>query len=108
MSYEGADAADLRARDMAFLYKNTNIGQTGSTGKVDVVDAPARTAISIGVQGTTSPDAVEAAHGLLKRWLAEHPDKYLVEGGLRVLGYNSPMIPADKRYFEVQIPIRQK
>jgi hypothetical protein len=108
MSYQGAEAEDPRASEMAFLYENINVGRTGSSGRVDVVDVPAITAISIGVRGETSPDAVRAAHALLKAWLNDHSDKYVIEGRLRVLGYNSPMIPVGKRYFEVQIPVREK
>jgi hypothetical protein len=107
MSYRDAESENPRSIDMAFLYKNMNLGRTGSTGKVDVIDVPAKTALSIGVRGETSPRAVAAAHACLKAWLAEYSDKYVVDGDLRVLGYNSPMIPADDRYFEVQIPVRR-
>jgi len=108
MSYRNVEADDLRALDMAFLYENATIGQTGSVAKVDVADVPARTAISIGMRGETSPKAVKSAHIRLKAWLAEYADEYVAEGNVRVLGYNSPMTSEDKRYFEVQIPVREK
>jgi hypothetical protein len=50
---------------------------------------------------------VTKASSLLKAWLKNHADRYEASGDLRVLGYNSPMIPRNKRYFEVQIPVRE-
>jgi hypothetical protein len=108
MSYQNVEAEDLRALDMSFLYENPTIGQTGNVGEVDVEDVPSRTAISTGVRGEASPEAVQSAHRLLKAWLAEHADQYVADGNVRVLGYNSPMTSEDKRYLEVQIPVREK
>jgi hypothetical protein len=108
MSYQNLEEKNLRALDMAFLYENPTIGQTGSTGKVEVADVAARTAVSIGVRGETSAEAVQSTHQLLKAWLADHADEYVAGGNVRVLGYNSPMISKEKRFFEVQIPVREK
>ena len=30
------------------------------------------------------------------------------QGSLRVLGFNSPMVPVAERFFEVQIPVQDK
>jgi hypothetical protein len=43
----------------------------------------------------------------LKDWLVDHADEYEASGDVRVLGYNSPMIRLEKRYFEVQVPVRE-
>jgi hypothetical protein len=68
---------------------------------------PAASAVSIGVRGEITAQAVATAHSRLKAWLADREGKYQSSGELRVLGYNSPMVPSDKRYFEVQLPIRE-
>jgi hypothetical protein len=44
----------------------------------------------------------------LQSWLKQHEDRYEAQGSLRVLGFNSPMVPVVERYFEVQIPVRDK
>jgi hypothetical protein len=106
-SSESDDPDDRRARTMGFLYASTEIGQTGSDGKVDVMDVPEATAVSIGMRGETTEVAIAEAESKLKSWLAGRQGKYEVAGELRVLGYNSPMIPVGKRYFEVQLPIRE-
>jgi hypothetical protein len=107
MSYEQSASNEPCETNMAFLYANTEVGQTGPAGSVTVGDVPPATFVSIGVHGETTPEAVAAAAALLKGWLADHADRYQASGDLRVLGYNSPMIPRNKRYFEVQIPVRE-
>jgi hypothetical protein len=107
MSYTHTGAEKPRGTAMAFLYSNSNVGDTGSAGKIAVADAPATTAVSIGVRGEITPEIVAEAHERLKAWLADHVDEFKAAGDLRVLGYNSPMIPVEKRYFEVQKPVRE-
>jgi hypothetical protein len=107
MSYEQNASNEPYETNMAFLYAHTDVGQTGSAGSVTIADVPPMTFVSIGVHGETTSEAVAAAAALLKGWLADHADRYQASGALRVLGYNSPMIPRNKRYFEVQIPVRE-
>ncbi|MFM1872796.1 MAG: hypothetical protein RL398_2218 [Planctomycetota bacterium] len=97
-----------RPVNMAFLY-----GAPGITpGKVDkgveVVEVPAATALSIGAIGDDRRDRVEAMGARLQAWLAAPDCRYEAAGPLRTMGYNSPMVPRDQRYFEVQLPIRTK
>ncbi len=33
-------------------------------------------------------------------------NQYTAAGPLRVTGYNSPFVPRDKNFFEVQIPLK--
>jgi hypothetical protein len=61
--------------------------------------------VSIGMRGAHSAAAVEEARQRLLAWFEERKSEYRPAGPLRVMGYNSPMIPADRRFFEVQIPI---
>jgi uncharacterized surface protein with fasciclin (FAS1) repeats len=107
VSYQQTDAHAPRGVEMAFLYATNKLGETGLAGKVSVADVPAANAVSIGVRGEITAQAVATAHSRLKAWLADREGKYQSSGELRVLGYNSPMVPSDKRYFEVQLPIRE-
>jgi hypothetical protein len=43
----------------------------------------------------------------LSAWLAAQT-QLEADGPLRVMGYNSPMVPARKRFFEVELPVRWK
>jgi hypothetical protein len=105
VSYSHIGLDKPRGMAMAFLYSSTNIGQTASTGRVSVVNVPATTAVSIGVRGDITPEAVAAAYSQLKAWLADHAEEFQAAGGLRVLGYNSPMTPVEQRYYEVQVQV---
>jgi hypothetical protein len=42
----------------------------------------------------------------LMAWLNQRTGEYVVAGHLRVMGYNSPFVPRDKSFFEVQIPVK--
>jgi hypothetical protein len=108
MTYQSAKVKELRPREMAFLYESPRLGKTGKQAEVDVVDAPALTVVSIGMRGDHSQKQVAEARDLLKRWLADRDDRFQANGPLRVMGYNSPMVPIAKRYFEVQIPLEEK
>jgi hypothetical protein len=107
MSYVDAKSDKPRGVAMAFLYSDMSIGKTGPAGNVSVEDVPTSTAVSIGVRGDITSDAVAAARSRLRVWL-EHQDQFDTTVDLRVLGYNSPMIPAAKRYFEVEVPVRER
>lgn len=105
MSYGKADASRPTEQSMAFLYSDPDIGQTGSDGNVEVVDAEPVTVVSIGLNGSRSETRIEQARDQLLNWLAES-SQYEVAGPMRVLGYNSPFVPRDRKYWEVQIPVR--
>lgn len=105
MTYD-ADAPELEGLSMAFLYGDMAIGETGSEGRVEVVDIEPLQVLSIGCRGRTSEGSIQAARGELEAWLAANPD-YVADGPLRAMGYNSPMVPDKRAYFEVQIPVRR-
>ncbi len=89
---------------MAFLYDVPERGPLGTGGPVEVVDVPPARYASLGCRGVETAAGIAEARASLERWLRERglrPD-----GELRVLSYNSPMVPADERYFEVQLPVR--
>ena len=90
---------------MAFLYEDAELGTPGSQGNIKVMDVPAMTTVTIGVRGDQTAERIEEARERLQHWL-DHQDEYKEAGKLRVMGYNSPMVPVERRYLEVEIPIR--
>ncbi len=64
------------------------------------------TVVSLGCRGVRTEAAIAEAREKLIGWLQEQQGKYVVSGPLRVMGYNSPFVPRDKNFFEVQIPIK--
>lgn len=100
----GADETGLAEASMAFLYASRTLGSTDEQGSVDVVDVPAHSAVSIGMRGVQSAERVEDARRKLERWIDERP-RWRRSGPLRTMGYNSPMVRGNRRYFEVQIPV---
>jgi hypothetical protein len=92
---------------MAFLYQNTDIGAVGKDQKVTVVDVEPMQAVSVGVRGNYGGSVMKAARAAIEAWLDQHPE-YAAAGDLRVMGYNSPSVPAENRYAEIQIPVRRR
>ena len=98
---------DAERIDMAFLYENTDLGRTGQTnGDVKVLDLPAQKYLSIGILGRETKTSVKSAVKQLEDWLGSQK-KYEATGQPRLLGYNSPMVPANKRFWEIQIPVKK-
>jgi hypothetical protein len=96
-----------REQSMAFLYGAKSIGSAGRKGNVDVVDVPAATVVCIGVSGARSDAVLAQAEQQLRQWLEQSRARYEQNGPLRVMGYNSPFVPRDRQFFEVQIPVRE-
>ena len=85
---------------MAFLYQNTDVGTTGADGeKVEVRDVPATTVLSYTWQGPDSKANLELAKAALDQSLAEQEKKAT---SFRLLGYNGPETPKEKRTWELQ------
>ena len=93
--------------DMAFMYEDVRQGETGPDGTVEVMDVAPMEVVSIGCRGNSTQRAVDAAREALFAWVAARPELELA-GPARQFGYNSPMVSSSKRYFEVQIPIRER
>ncbi|MBL8751590.1 MAG: heme-binding protein [Planctomycetes bacterium] len=98
---------ERRAATMAFLYGAPEIGKTGADGRVEVVDVPATTVVTIGSRGYERPARIEELRARLVAWIAVSPD-HEAAGPMRTMVYNSPSVGADRRYFEVQIPLRPR
>ncbi|MCA8965290.1 MAG: heme-binding protein [Planctomycetes bacterium] len=101
---------DERSRpvQMAFLYGDPKIEPAQVAKGVEVVAVEAMTVLSIGAIGDDRRDRVEAMHERLRTFLAAPDCAYEACGPLRTMGYNSPMVPKDQRYFEVQLPVRKR
>jgi uncharacterized surface protein with fasciclin (FAS1) repeats len=97
-----------KTQAMAFLYETPKLGTPGQQGKVTVVDLPAMTTVSLGLQGDATAERVAEAGLLLQSWLEQHQPGYEAAGPLRVMGYNSPMVPVERRYVEIEIPVRER
>lgn len=105
MTYAEEDGK-LQEEQMAFLYRSTEQGETGQEGKVQVMDVPAQRVVSIGCRGDADQNSVDKARQMLENWLQSHSEEYVAAGDVRVMGHNSPFVAKQKRYFEVQIPVR--
>jgi hypothetical protein len=92
---------------MAFLYQSTQQGSLGTDGEVEIVDLPAARVLSIGRRGSMSERAMKSSRTEMDAWLAANP-QWEVCGPMRSMGWNSPMVPDARRYWEIQLPIRIK
>jgi hypothetical protein len=101
-----ADGEQAERRSMGFLYEHDQQGDLGPDGPVNVEDVPAALVLSIGQRGWTTAEALQAAETRFERWLAERDAQVEAAGPLRVMSWNSPMVPASQRYYEIQQPIR--
>jgi hypothetical protein len=91
----------VRRDNMAFLYQNTGVGQTGeSGGKIEVRDVAPAKALVYAWQGPDSDENLAAARAALEAALAER--KIAAEGTpFRLLGYNGPSTPRAKKTWEL-------
>ena len=106
MEYRSDSQGKPKQASMAFFYGDPAVGTAGPAGSVEVLDVPATQVVSIGMRGADSRQRMESARKQIDEWLAAHP-QYEVCGDLRLMGYNSPFIAADKQFFEVQLPVRE-
>lgn len=109
ITYAADDNKVPEQTDMAFIYGDPKLGKTGDKmGGVAVQDIPALTTVSIGLKGDHDRAQLAEIERQLERWLAQQAADYERAGKLRVLGYNSPQVPPDARYYEVELPIKKK
>jgi hypothetical protein len=95
----------MRMKDMAFLYESAGQGHSGKQGDVAVLDLGAREVLSVGLRGRRSRTAVTRAKLLLQSELERQGLR--ADGPFRVMGYNSPMVPAGQQFWELQGPIAE-
>lgn len=107
MTYDVGGKDKLQAKAMAFLYRSPKQGKVGPDEKVQVIDVAPIMALSLGLRGDVTKLRLAEAKAHLEAWLKEHAKEYEASGPLRVMGYNSPFVAANRRFTEVEIPIRQ-
>ena len=105
MDYADGEAVERPVR-MAFLYGDPNIEPEHVDRGVEVVAIEAHDVLRIGAVGAESKARIEAMRQRLLDWLAEPANGHEAAGPMRLMGYNSPSVSRDRRYFEVQIPVR--
>lgn len=97
----------VRIERMHFLLEKPALDSPKDLGLVKVADMPTLRVLSIASQGDMSPEALAEAEQKLRAALASRDD--LEEAGPpRLLGYNGPDVPAKKRFWELQLPVRSK
>ncbi len=96
---EGADWT------MSFLYRTFENGPTGTDGSVQIIDAEPVVVVSVGVSGPLWGPTIREKAGELMAWI-EDSGEWEVAGDLRTFGYNGPYVPNDRKWWEVQIPVR--
>ena len=95
-----------RAASMAFLYGDPSTDPAKVGDGVEVVDVAAATVLSIGANGYERKGRVAALEQRLRAFVKASDGAWVVAGPLRTMAYNSPMVRGDRRYFEVQLPVR--
>ncbi|MEQ8850404.1 MAG: heme-binding protein [Phycisphaerales bacterium] len=90
---------------MSFLYRSFENGPTGTDGSVEIIDAEPVTVLAVGVRGVLWGPTIRERAGELMAWI-EDSDEWEIAGDLRTFGYNGPYVPNDRKWWEVQIPIR--
>ena len=98
---------DEGAMDMAFLYGDPAIGEAGQDGRVAVEDIKPMTVLTIGVRSSSRGTAIEGAMADLEDWLQKNSGTWERAGNTRLMGYNSPMVPRNRQFSEVQIPLKR-
>jgi hypothetical protein len=106
MDYSADDQGRVRQRSMAFYYGSGELGEAGRQGAVEVVDDQPQWVVSLGVRGWSTRESIADAKSRLEAWLKRHPE-YEIDGDLRVMGYNSPMVRGGRQFHEVQLPVRK-
>ncbi len=93
----------LSQAGMAFLYQNEGVGETGPDGsKVVVKDVPPTKVLSYTWQGPDTKANIATARAQLDAALAK---RKMSPKSFRLLGYNGPGTPRDKRTWELQAVI---
>ncbi len=100
---------DLESWTMAFLYRTRDLHPTGtdaSDDRVVIVDSEPVTVLSVGYTGDSTMLRVRAEVFRLNKWI-EGQDEWEIVGDPRSFGYNGPSVSRNRRWGEVQIPIRK-
>ncbi|MFT5905292.1 MAG: hypothetical protein ACI9E1_000888 [Cryomorphaceae bacterium] len=96
----------LKMKSMAFMYQNTEVGQTGKDGaKVEVRDVPSTKTLCFTWQGSNSTKNRKTAKAALETELKKRGIK---GADYRILGYNGPGVPNAKKTWEMLVVLPKK
>lgn len=96
----GVEVGGLEMNTMGFLYRKPDVGELGKDGDdVVVTDVPAMAVLSFAWMGPNDDANRNAAKAALDKALA---DRQIEAKGFRLLGYNGPGVPVEKRTHELQ------
>jgi len=106
---QGSEAVERPgAWTMSFLYRTADMGATGADGNVRVVDTEPVTMLAIGMNGPYRVAAVRTGLNRLREWLATQDEWEAVpDAEPRAMYYNDPSVPDQRKWLEVQIPVRR-
>lgn len=103
-TYQGRSGMPIPIERMHFLLEKNSLDEPKEARTVKVADMPKMRVLSIAQQGPITTEAIKTAQDKLKAKL-KSLEKTRSAGEFRILGYNSPMIPREKNFWEVQLPI---
>lgn len=109
MEYRPDDAGKLKQENMAFFYGDAQTGTLGADPQdngVNTVGDDGQTVVALGQRGRWNREIITQGERLLRDWLKDHPD-YEASGEVAVMGYNSPMTPTARQFFEIQLPVEK-
>ena len=90
----------LMKAEMAFLYQNQTVGKLGAAGsEIEVRDVPSAKVLTYTWQGKDSKANIAIAREALQATLTR---RRLSSAGFRILGYNGPGTPEEKKTWELQ------
>lgn len=92
---------------LAVMYGANERLPLGMEGDISVFVVPPCRVVAMGMRGDSLMDVVERCGPWLDHWFEAHADRYVADGPLRVLTYNTA-VSRDRRsrYFELERPIR--
>ena len=104
MGMKNEEGKSLSMQSMAFLYQGQDVGKAGADGnKIEVKDVPAAKALSYAWQGDDSKATIKKAKEAL---MAELKKRKLEYSSMRLLGYNGPGVPKEKKTWELQAMLK--
>lgn len=106
MTMTSADPSSMTQADMGFYYEAATQGESGLSGEVVVHDEPALIVLSFGIAGNPDTQAMQRGRAAIQAALESRGDTHVAAGDFRLMGYNSPFVQPDKRFFELQLPIQ--
>lgn len=108
MEYHGWDDAQSSPDSwtMAFLYREPDLGTLGKDGNVIVADVEPITVLSVGLNGAYTTGTVQRGMTELREWL-QAQQEWVQDGEPRAFFYNDPGVPRDRRWIEVQVPVKR-